>query len=48
MSEREQHEERMRRAGIRPPTRYEVTPEDLRPAVRKRPRWLALLLRWFQ
>jgi hypothetical protein len=37
--------ERIARAGIRPPTRFDVRPEDLAPPVRELPHVVALALR---
>jgi hypothetical protein len=42
---RREMEERMVAVGIRPPTRYEVVPEDLAPPVPTRSRFVAFLLR---
>ena len=42
---RHEMEERMAELGIRPPTRYEVTPEDLAPPVPTRSRFVALVMR---
>ena len=42
---RREMEERMVAAGIRPPTRYEVLPEDLIPPVATRSRLVAFIVR---
>lgn len=38
-------EDRLREIGVRPPTRYEVTPEDLAPPVKPRTALAALFVR---
>lgn len=45
LSARRATEDRMREIGIRPPTRYEVLPEDLAPPVKTRSAFAAFFAR---